>query len=1422
MGMTARGKKRLTLLTGVCVVGAAGLGGAVVLREQVRTRLMRQALEDGREAYAAGDYVRAMDRIGYYVSRADDDPDTFDIEALYQLADARRREPMARGQHLVRAAGLARRAADLSPDDPRPLRMLLEIYPALGFGNETLETAGRLLQIEPGDETAMLLRAQVLASVGRRAEAMAAAQELLESHPGSDRARMLVVQLMLLDGAPVDDVVAFVEGQASARPEDLGAQLLAADWQSRAGRGADAAATLLAARDLPIASASHLEWMVQLLDRVRVGEAGAGREASSVADSLLTERMSDPEVGQAAARIAAERLWRRGDEAGALAALGALVANPADAEVRTLGLACVVAIEAGQDDHAIAPLGDALAARSGDDARHWRALIDGRLALARGDFREAAARLDEASQLGVEPRLDLIAYWKSRALLLQGQQADALDAMEDATRLSPTWHIARASIINHLVDIGRVDDALSQAEAFYAFAPNAQPSAELGLALSRLFCAAVEVGGVGQITVEQGVANLASNAERVSGSGDLASLYARALASAGQTEEAEAVVARIIDDNLPISAPLLRDLYNSAARHGLAAASRVGALAAAAHPDSPELLFVRAQEAARAGRVDEGRTMFRDALARADEGSRFALERAFARFLVVANDPDGMATMRQLAESHPEAAVAQIDLLETPQAWVDEATIAGALDRLDAATGGGTAFRIYDARRLLTFMPPDPTERERALATAFERLGPLLRREPPVTPALLLGAEAELLEGDTDSAITLLQRAVEHEPDRVGVYPRLIELLQASGRSVDAERRLRDYAQRELPDDARRRRVELLMTQGLWSLAVADAEALGAGAPADMLLLARARQGGGDLVGAADAYRAMLATGDADAQSVAAAADFFGRRDGFEAGLATLERLPASLTPEQRLLQAAAYHERHGRMEEAEALFAEAVATGGSATAWAEAIRLRIRQGRIEEAKAVADDGLAAHPADPQLAALRRVVDGSGTLGLSPEEIAAIAGSVVDERTRQVYERLVAAEATLRRDRAEGVAALRSLVESAPTFLPARRVLVSVLLSDPQTGERSATLREQERAEAVQVAQAAAVAMPADPRAPQLAYEVFNLLGRREQALAAAREWRLRTPLEPYSPDVAIANLLLRDGRAQEAMTTLAPYRDRLVAEATAERPQGLELLARALAATGRADEAHALLWERAEQRPEWMQLYLRVAGVVPPPAVDEWIDRLDGALTTPDDRIGLAGVAFNAASAAPSRARFERVLAIAAPLAEDPSAGLGAMMLAGVSEEQLEDVPAAMAWYRRIVDAGHEEPVALNNLAYLMHSTGGSPDEAVELAQRAVRRAGELGRGPVEQATFHDTLAEILLAMGRAQEAEAAYRRAVDLAPQEGIYRVGLAESLAALGRMDEAQNELTRAEAMLPGGTDERLRTRLRALRDLINGRG
>jgi len=156
-------------------------------------------------------------------------------------------------------------------------------------------------------------------------------------------------------------------------------------------------------------------------------------------------------------------------------------------------------------------------------------------------------------------------------------------------------------------------------------------------------------------------------------------------------------------------------------------------------------------------------------------------------------------------------------------------------------------------------------------------------------------------------------------------------------------------------------------------------------------------------------------------------------------------------------------------------------------------------------------------------------------------------------------------------------------------------------------------------------------------------------------------------------------------------------------------------------------------------------------------------------------------------------------------------------------------DLEGAKAAYEEALEADPDNPAALNNLGFLLAQTG-KVDEAAALYRRAIEvdpgssmakvnlgnlfaSAGDLG-GAVAylreavvndpgNALAWDSLGRVLLLAGKARDAEEAYRRAIDAAPNWPardlcLLYAGLGTAAGALGRRDEAVQVLRRAVAV------------------------
>lgn len=117
------------------------------------------------------------------------------------------------------------------------------------------------------------------------------------------------------------------------------------------------------------------------------------------------------------------------------------------------------------------------------------------------------------------------------------------------------------------------------------------------------------------------------------------------------------------------------------------------------------------------------------------------------------------------------------------------------------------------------------------------------------------------------------------------------------------------------------------------------------------------------------------------------------------------------------------------------------------------------------------------------------------------------------------------------------------------------------------------------------------------------------------------------------------------------------------------------------------------------------------------------------------------------------------------------------------------QDFERAERHYRKVVDAQPGNPVALNNLGWLLHRAG--KPGALELVEKALTLAPNAP-------DVIDTAAELQVAAGRLDKALPLQRRAVELNPEQPLHRLHLAQYLIKNGQKTEARSELQRLAAL------------------------
>lgn len=1366
--MTKRGKKRLAALVGaLAIVGAAVGGGYVVHRSQVRG-IMQRGLEEGTAAFEAKDYALAMERLNDYAGRNQDNP-----EVMLMLAKARREIPLANGRHLSRAVSFAQSAASLAPGDPRAHELLIELYAELGLAGERVRAADDLLRIDPASEVAMLARAETLAFMGRVQDALSQARALHDRAPDNVRGTALLLDLMLKANHPPQEVRELVDAATERNRQDVDHALVRASVLATLHEAEESIAEARRAATLPAATAEQIDRVVSLLDRLGL---------ESDASAYLTERGKGLGVGSDLAVVAAERAWCAGDVAGAAAFLSGVVDDPKPHTDNALGWAAFLAQAAGSlPSHADQELRE----RASGTARAWARTLDGARAMAAGAMTEARDALVEAVDLGRQDRVASALLGEVYVAL--GDPDGAIRIWEALVRERPRWLTVRISLVNALLRRGRIEDAHQQAAATWTLWRDRLLTSML---LARTSVAMVESGRATDALRRDAVTLVAGLKQEAAAKGDATVLEARLFASIGDNARAQAAIDEILRKEAEPADSDILALADLARAKGLSGADQLLALAEARNAANPDVALAAARRSAAAGRVDEGKALLRGGHDKATGPAKREWERRLASFLDEVGDPAGQAMLQQAAVANVADASAQLDLLTSRGVWADETTVSAAVERLKGITGESSLpWRIYEARRLLTFTPTD----DRA-AKAIELLGPVLQANGAHVGALTLMAEAyqRVTPPNNERSVEMLARAADADPAQAMIRVRHIALLQQMGRTEEAGRRLRDLAASFSPDmTLRRARADLFARQAMWREAEADLRAIAETGDATALAAlagAQAKQGRNDDARATLAR--VLEAPNPSPSTLSGAAMLLAQLGDVAAGERALAALPASVPPDARAVYASQFYEALDDQARAEQTLRDAMKAGATADLWSEWIAWLVRRGRAEEAQQAVASASKVYPNHPGIQRAAQAVSLAGQ-GDDIDILALAARTDADPALRALGE--AARSFKESGDRAAYVTRLESVRQQYPTALIVRRELIRALRD----------LGDETRAE--QEAISTASAMPTSDLAAKLAAETLAELGKLDNALAMARQWRERSLEAPEDAEIAIGQIEAMAGRPKEALAALEKWKDKIVAAAD-KSPQPLIVYARQLAIVGRVSDADTILRPRAEKDPYWASAYAAVGRVLvhDPALARTWLSDAEAFIGSDTRARLLLGQAwFDLAGRTRDTSDLQAVVRALSGLESSEKAAAG--LLLATTYDLLGEFSEAERCYRLALEALPDNAAALNNFAYLLIKSGGSATEAEAMADRAVAAAQREGLSGGSLAGLYHTLGEARLRAGRLPQAEQAFNQGLALDPSSPHLLLGLVETHLKAERKDDAASAMQRLNAALRAGVPD-----------------
>jgi tetratricopeptide (TPR) repeat protein len=319
--------------------------------------------------------------------------------------------------------------------------------------------------------------------------------------------------------------------------------------------------------------------------------------------------------------------------------------------------------------------------------------------------------------------------------------------------------------------------------------------------------------------------------------------------------------------------------------------------------------------------------------------------------------------------------------------------------------------------------------------------------------------------------------------------------------------------------------------------------------------------------------------------------------------------------------------------------------------------------------------------------------------------------------------------------------------------------------------------------------------------------------GKWDEALQAGLAWRIRAGSRGRVADVFVSQVMLRLGRAADAVAVLAPRIEVALAHPAASESLLLTYCV-ALCGYGRSTTATEVLAALSRKSDRWRLLPLMLEPgqwTTSAAGADAWLAVCAANVPVDDPNAQLA--LARAWSAAWSKFRSAEMLAsarqILARLTSTPDSTAEIWHEAGLLEHAAGDLVAARRRYLGALDKDPDHAVTHNDLAMLL-ADAGQWREAVVHATKAT----ELLPG---DANCRDTLAHALRVGGQFDDAAAALVEACRLDPANPKWRLELAEVYAESGRTQDAEREAARVDEMasLGAGLPAAQRERLRLLR-------
>lgn len=1378
MSIRSKTKRRLMILLMVVVVGVGLVGAVVAVRVHQINAEAEQWRADGLAAAAQDDYATAVDLLGRYLRKHDED-----VEVLLRYAQSRVHVEMPNGKHIALAISTLRSVLANDPKNIEATRLLLDLYTKAGFNTETITIADGLLAQFPDDAEALSSKAIALVRMRKLQDALAVSMRCNEVAPLDYDTHWLTALIMLKLGRPVAEILDRAAELRAKYPEDPWFELLQGHAYTLAENREEAAKWLRAAALRPPPSPEFIESLVRHFDAVRLFNEGL---------QVLEKSAAANEGNLQLQQMLIRRLWQADRADAILDRLSSVDAASPQSDSELLAFRALALIRLGRVAEA-QPIVDALSQRKLDTtAKVWSAVLKVFPQSGRPNPKQLVDACNEA--LSRVPTNPYIRYFLGEGYVALNEQELALSAYREAGALAPAWVMPFVGMARVFNATGDIQQAIAASREAFARAPN-----NIAAAVTLAVAWAGGLDGPLKGTESDLMAFIDQVQSAVPNEEQTLAIKVALLAKAGQKDEAAQVIRGALAAPNQMSTQLRARLAGLSRLAGLGLEDRLlqqgGGEAA-----SPQLAYAQALDRLAKGDPQGGLRLLEEAMAQhGNTGDGLAWRMNYAQYLEITRDERAKDTWESLAREYPDRLEVQRAALESASAWADRGFIDQTIERVRQLGGErGLAWREARARWLLGSDQP-----QRDVPQAAGLLNEIIRVVPDRVPPRLLMARCMELMGNLDGAIENLSLASNLDPRSRLIALDLARLLQAKG-EFD---RARDQLERVVKDadtrpDEFKRAAMLLARQGETDEAIQSLLQAQGGEPQPDLLLAELYRMSNQLDKAEVVYGKLLET--PNLATIRSAADFYasqGREEEAKRILALLDQV--SLPPGVRLLAIADYTIRHVGPEQAMAYLQEATKEAPTNPAgWRLLVLNNLRLGKVEEALAAARDAMRALPDDEtfrflvnQSELLRGIGDDVRFTPLmvslveEPENRAAAVEVISLIAQAQKQDQLVV----------ELLPQLRMLADRSHRFLLLQNILVQMYTAVGQYDN------------AIAVSTRTMQAFPQNVRQTQLAAETLAAARRWDEAIGIAEKWREQSPNNTLPPDALIAEAYLWLGNPTQATQRLSPY-----LQAALENPDRytdlISLYARSLLMSGKAGEVASLLEPLLPQGQDWRKMWVGLSMGLPAHQAEGWLQRVE-PLMPPDsfgERLILVEGWHVQARRSGSETHWQKVQDLLSQMIALPDVPAEVVAGMGTIAEERGDRDSAGTWYRKALQLKPDLPVAQNNLAMIIVDRGGDLNEAMDLATRAVR-------SNPNSVAYLDTLAQVQAKMNDYPAAIATMRKVVQLQPNEPLWQLGLAGMLLDGGDATEARKLIETLEASdqpvspLP----ESIRTRLHSLR-------